>query len=114
MPFEITAEFENIEYAEMAANRLKAFTDVKRVTITKPIFRKDTVSPFVLPYRPIYGRDKDIMRPKSYGYATKTSYYEPALSQKCRMKFITEDKKSVTPILHNLGANKISVDSVIV
>ena len=114
MPFEITAEFEKIEDAEIAANRLKTIVGVEHITITKPVFRKDTVSPFVLPYRPIHGRDKDIMRPKGYGYATKTSYYEPALSEKCKMKLFAENKKSVTPILHNLGANKISADFVIV
>ena len=114
MPYEITAEFEKIEYAEIAANRLKSFAGIENVTITRPIHRKNTVSPFVLPYRPIYGRDKDIMRPKEYGYDTKTSYFEPALSEKCHMKFIAENKNDVTSILHNLGGNKISVSAVIV
>ena len=38
MPFEITAEFEKIEDAEIAANRLKAIVGIEHITITKPVF----------------------------------------------------------------------------
>ncbi len=114
MTYAIRAEFERIEEAENAASKLKAFTDINKVSITKKMYHRDVASPFVLPYPPVYGLDDDILRPRGYGYSTRSGYFEPALSEKCEIHLTTDYKNEVTSILHNSGAGKISSVSVIV
>ena len=108
MSFAISAEFERIEEAENAANIIKRRLDTEKFTITKPKYKNTAVSPFVLPYPPVYGMDDDILLPKGYGYGTKSGYFEPSLSEKCELHFIAENKAEATKILHNSGATKIS------
>ncbi len=114
MSFAIRAEFERVEDAENAASKIKSQTGIDKFTITKRAYKKETVSPFVLPYPPVYGMDDDILRPRGYGYSTRSGYFEPSLSEKCELRFVADDKNQVTRILHNSGANEISSVSVIV
>ncbi len=114
MPYSICAEFERIEDAENAASRIKSQAGVQRFTITKQAYKKDSPSPFVLPYPPAHGMDNDILRPRGYGYPTRSGYFEPSLSEKCQLRFIADEKGEVTRILHNAGANGISAVSVAV
>lgn len=114
MAVAIRAEFNSIEEAENAASKLKAMTGINKFTITKRTYKRDTPSPFVLPYPPVYGLDNDILRPRGYGYGTHSGYFEPALSSKCELRFTADSKHQVTPILYNAGAGEISAVSVIV
>jgi hypothetical protein len=112
MAVKITAEFERIEEAENAATKIKSAVGIEKFTITRPVFRKSIDTPFVLPYPPVHGRDGDIMRPRGYGYDTKTGYFEPALSQKCLLHFTADSRKQVAPLLRNFGAGEISVSAL--
>ncbi|GEM_PF-6739176 len=114
MAVAIRAVFDRIEEAENAASKLKSLTGINKFTITKRTYHKDVASPFVLPYPPVYGLDDDILRPRGYGYDTHSGYFEPALSDKCELRFTTENKNEVTSILRNSGASEISAVSVIV
>lgn len=109
MDTRITAEFSSVEAAESAANRLRStVSGIGKITIVSRTAKKDTDTPFMLPYAPQNGLDPWIMLPANYGYPTTNGYLEKISDVSCTVTVDTRGKSdSVRAVLHNCGAESI-------